>query len=89
MGSVAGRMETFLRDAFAPSSLSIVDDSARHAGHSGARAGGESHFTLVIESAAFAGKSRVERHRMIYEVLRPLLDEGLHALAIEAKAIGE
>lgn len=89
MGIVAHRMETLLVEAFAPSKLSVVDDSARHAGHSGARAGGESHFTLSIESAAFAGKSRVELHRMIYQVLRPLLDEGLHALAIEAKAAGE
>lgn len=89
MATVANRMEKLLREAFAPSALSIMDDSAKHAGHSGARAGGESHFTLTIESKEFIGKSHVERHRMIYTVLRPLLDDGLHALAIEAKATGE
>jgi len=77
-------MEDLLVEAFAPTELSIMDDSAKHAGHSGARAGGESHFSVRVVSAAFAGKSRVARHRMVYAALKPLIDEGLHALAIEA-----
>ena len=86
MTRVADRMEKLLAEAFAPQALSISDDSAKHAGHTGARAGGESHFTVRITSAAFAGKSRIERHRMVYAVLQPLFDEGLHALVIEASA---
>lgn len=89
MARVSDRMEKLLMVAFAPQALSIEDDSARHAGHAGAREGGESHFTVRITSAAFAGKSRVERHRMVHAALKPLLDEGLHALAIEAKATEE
>lgn len=66
--------------------LVIIDDSAKHAGHAGAKPGGETHFTVKIVSDAFAGKNAVARHRMVYAALKPLLDEGLHALAIEAKA---
>ena len=84
MPRVSQRMEDLLVEAFAPTELSIMDDSAKHAGHSGARAGGESHFSVRVVSAAFAGKSRVARHRMVYAALKPLIDEGLHALAIEA-----
>lgn len=86
MPRVADRMEKLLVEAFAPRELSIVDESARHAGHAGAREGGESHFNIRIVSDAFAGKSRVARHRMVYAVLQPLFDEGLHALTIEAEA---
>jgi BolA protein len=86
MSQVANRMEALLLEAFAPETLSILDESARHAGHAGARAGGESHFRLTIEAAAFAGKSRIDRHRMIYAVLQPLFDDGLHALVIDAQA---
>lgn len=84
MASVADRMEKALLEAFSPSLLSIVDESSRHAGHAGAREGGESHYNVKIVSAAFEGKSRVERHRMVYAVLQPFIDEGVHALAIEA-----
>lgn len=83
---VADRMEKLLLAAFAPTTLSIIDESSRHAGHSGAREGGQSHFNVKVVSTAFAGKSRVERHRMVYGVLQPLIDEGLHALSIEASA---
>lgn len=89
MGNVASQMEKLLRDALAPEALAIIDDSAKHAGHSGARAGGESHFTVKITSDKFTGQSRIARHRMVYAALQPLIDAGLHALAIQAKAPGE
>ena len=59
------------------------------AGHAGARAEGESHFTVKIVSEKFVGANRVARHRMVYDVLKPLFDDGLHALAIEAKTPSE
>jgi BolA protein len=86
---IVKRIEELLTEAFAPTSLEVIDDSAKHAGHAGARAGGESHFTVKITSAAFADKNAVARHRAVYVALKPLFDEGLHALAIEAKAVGE
>lgn len=85
MANVAQRMELLLVEHFAPQLLSIMDDSAKHAGHAGARAGGESHFTVTIVSEKFAGQNAVARHRAVYSALKPLLDEGLHALAIKAK----
>lgn len=86
MPRVADQIEHLLIAAFAPTALAIIDDSVKHAGHAGARPQGESHFTVRLTSAAFDGKTHVERHRMVYAVLQPLLDEGLHALAIEANA---
>lgn len=83
MPSVADRMEKVLVDSFAPTTLSIIDESSRHAGHAGARPQGESHFNVRIVSNVFVGKSRVERHRMVYAVLQPFIDEGVHALALE------
>lgn len=89
MASVAARIEKLLTNQFAPTALAVIDDSAKHAGHAGARAGGESHFTVSITSAAFAGQSRVARQRAVYAVLTPLFDEGLHALALQVNAPGE
>lgn len=89
MLGVASRMEKLLVEAFEPSFLSILDESARHAGHSGAREGGESHYRIEIVSKKFAGKSRVEQHRMVYEVIKPLIDEGLHAVALSTEAPSE
>jgi BolA protein len=66
-----------------------VDDSARHAGHAGAAPGGNTHWNLVIVSAAFAGKPKVARHRMVYEALGNLMQDPIHALAIVARAPGE
>jgi BolA protein len=68
--------------AFNPLELVIQDESAQHAGHSGAPAGGESHFRVRIVSVAFAGLSRVERHRKVYEAAREEIAAGLHALAL-------
>jgi BolA protein len=66
-----------------------VDDSARHAGHAGAAPGGNTHWNLVIVSAAFAGKPTLARHRMIYQALGSLMQNPIHALAIVARAPGE
>jgi BolA protein len=78
-----------LQEAFTPESLQVVDESHLHEGHSGHRPGGETHFRVYIVSAAFKGKSRVERHRMINSALAAELAGGVHALAIQAKAPGE
>ena len=66
-----------------------MDDSARHAGHAGAAPGGNTHWNLLIVSAAFAGKPTVARHRMVYEALGGLMQNPIHALAIVARAPGE
>jgi BolA protein len=73
-----------LTAALAPVSLDLVDDSARHAGHAGARPEGESHFRLTIVATAFAGKSRIERHRLVFDALGGLMKSDIHALAITA-----
>ena len=78
-----------LREAFAPESLDVVDESHLHEGHAGHRPGGETHFRVYIVSAAFKGKSRVERHRMINAALAGELAGSVHALAIKAEAPGE
>ena len=67
-----------------PTQLEVLDESAAHAGHSGANAEGfGTHFRVRIASPAFAGKSRVARHRLVYDALQNFIDQGLHALAIE------
>jgi len=78
-----------LNDAFAPESIDVIDESHLHEGHAGHRPGGQSHFRIYIVSQAFAGKSRVDRHRMINTVLADDLAGGVHALAIHAAAPGE
>ena len=80
----AARIEEKLRASLNPSYLEVLDESALHAGHAGANAEGfGSHFRVRIASPAFAGKSRVARHRLVYDALQNFIDEGLHALAIE------
>jgi len=78
-----------LNRAFAPQRLEVVDESHRHEGHAGHRPGGETHFRLYIVSDVFQGKSRIERHRMVNELLSGELKGGVHALAIHALAPGE
>jgi BolA protein len=78
-----------LRERLDPTRLSVEDESDRHAGHAGWREGGETHFRIHVVSAAFEGKTRVERHRMVNAALSGAFERGLHALAIEAKAPGE
>jgi BolA family transcriptional regulator, general stress-responsive regulator len=83
------RIAAALTEALRPIRLDIVDESDRHAGHSGARPGGETHYRLYIVSPAFVGKSRVERHRMVNALLAAEFASGLHALAIAAAAPNE
>jgi BolA protein len=78
-----------LRNAFTPESLRVEDESHHHVGHAGHRPGGETHYRVYIVSAAFRGKSRVERHRMVNAALAAELAGGIHALAIHAAAPGE
>jgi BolA protein len=78
-----------LTKAFAPERLGVIDESDRHHGHAGWREGGETHFRVSIVAYAFAGKSRLDRHRMINQTLAAELSGGVHALAIEASAPGE
>lgn len=86
LGLVGKSLEAKLREAFAPIDLEVIDESIQHQGHAGARPDGESHFRIRIVAAAFKGKSRVEQHRMINQVLALELKERVHALAIEAAA---
>jgi BolA protein len=78
-----------LTAAFGPSALEVIDESEQHHGHTGWREGGETHFRVKIVSGAFAGKGRVDRHRMVNAVLAVELSGGVHALAVSAKAPGE
>ena len=88
-GPVASEMLRRLSSALCPSRIELVDDSEQHRGHGGYNPAGESHFTLRIESPAFAGKSRVERQRMVHKALGDLLDKRVHALSIRATEPGE
>ncbi len=95
--SVKDRITAKLTEAFSPMALVVMDESHKHAGHighpgsghPGAESASETHFDVKMVSAAFAGKSRVERHRMVNAVLAEELRDGVHALAIQAKAAGE
>ena len=88
-GPVASEMLRRLNSALAPTRIQLVDDSEEHRGHGGYNPEGESHFTLRIESPAFAGKSRVERQRLVYAALGELMRERVHALSIRATVPGE
>jgi BolA protein len=87
-GPVAQEMLRRL-DALEPTRVELTDDSEKHRGHGGYNPAGESHFTLLIESPLFAGKSRVERQRMVHSALGELVGERVHALSIKARAPGE
>ncbi|KAB2943934.1 MAG: BolA family transcriptional regulator [Hyphomicrobium sp.] len=87
--SLQTRMREKLMVALRPAHLDVVNESHLHAGHASSPETGESHFRLLIVSEAFAGKSRVERHRIVNDVLRDELKDGVHALAIKALAPGE
>ncbi|HWS01832.1 MAG TPA: BolA family protein [Gammaproteobacteria bacterium] len=77
-----------LTRAFAPTELDIEDDSAKHAGHAGARSGG-GHFNVRIVSVEFSGKSLVQRHRLVYDALGDAMQQEIHALSIQAKTPNE
>lgn len=89
MGQVAETIERKLREAFAPEALEVIDESDRHAGHAGARPGGETHFHVAITAAAFQSLSRLERQRSVNTALREELAGPVHALSIKARAPGE
>lgn len=89
MGAVVDEIRRLLQADLAPSRLEIIDDSDRHHGHAGAREGGESHFTVVIESAAFAGLGRLGRQRLVNQSLKGPRAGPVHALSIKALAPGE
>lgn len=77
-------IEARLQSVLQPSAMQVIDESADHAGHAGANAeGAGTHFRVRIASPLFAGKSRVARHRLVYDALQNFIDQGLHALAIE------
>jgi BolA family transcriptional regulator, general stress-responsive regulator len=88
-GPIATEMLKRLDSALSPTRMELTDDSEKHRGHGGYNPAGESHFTLEIESEAFAGRSRVERQRMVYKALGDLMRERVHALQIRAGAPGE
>ena len=90
MGAVADTIHRKLTAALAPDRLEVIDDSDKHAGHAGHREWGETHFTVHITAAAFAGQGRVERQRAVYAALEEeIRPDGVHALSIQAKAPGE
>lgn len=86
LGPIGQRISAKLREAFAPASLEVIDESHQHAGHAGAHESGESHFRVKIVAEAFRGKSRVEQHRMVNGTLADEMRERVHALAIQASA---
>jgi len=84
--TVAETIRMKLTERLAPTRLEVIDDSHRHAGHAGARPGGETHFTVTVVSGAFAGLSRVERQRLVYDLLAGELAGGVHALSLVTRA---
>ena len=84
----SARIEAALADAFSPQALEVVDDSARHAGHAGAR-DGRGHFNVDIVSDAFAGLSPIARHRAVYAALGEMMTTDIHALSIRPRTPGE
>ena len=88
--SVRDRIVAKLTEGLRPDALDVIDESHQHAGHMGSRAGGETHFRVRISAQAFAGLSRVDRHRAVNDLLAAeIRPDGVHALAIEARAPGE
>lgn len=88
-GPLQTEIETLLTAAFSPSRLAVINDSASHRGHMGDDGSGESHFTVEIESAAFAGVNRVMRQRMVNKALGDIPGQRVHALAIKARSPDE
>jgi len=81
--SKVAQLRSAIERALSPVSLEIIDDSARHAGHAGAREGG--HFRIVVVAEGFAGRSQLERHRLVYAAVASLMGQGVHALSIVAR----
>ena len=87
--SVADTIRRKLTERFAPTRLKIEDESHRHAGHAGARPGGETHFSVTIVSASFSGQSRIARQRLVYQTLAAELATQVHALSLTTLAPDE
>lgn len=84
-GPTVALLEARLQERLQPTALQVIDESGQHAGHAGANGTGfGTHFRVRIASPVFEGKSRVARHRLVYDALQDFIDQGLHALAIEA-----
>lgn len=83
MSARVAQIETRLRTALAPTSLEIIDESAQHAGHDGAKSGG-GHYAVTIVSDRFAGQALLARHRLVYQALDELMRRDIHALRITA-----
>ena len=88
-GPLALEIEALLSAALAHTHLAVINDSAQHHGHAGHDGSGESHFTVEVESTAFAGKTRLARQRMVIGALGDIPGQRVHALAIKARAPGE
>jgi len=87
--SRAQRIEHRLREALSPEVIEVIDDSARHAGHSGAAAAGETHYNVFVVSAAFNDVNRVQRSRIVHDLLAAEFEGGLHALALSLRTPAE
>jgi BolA protein len=85
--AVISELRSALERALAPTALEIIDDSARHAGHAGAREGG--HYRVMLVAEAFRGHSQLERHRLVYAAVAPLMHGAVHALNIQARTPDE
>ena len=84
--STKTQIEELLESAFSPVFMEVRDVSEAHAGHAGAQPGGETHFEVDMISATFAGKSRLQSHRLIHKILRPLIRTTVHALVLNVKS---
>lgn len=89
MDNYEARIREKLETAFAPTRLDVIDQSDMHAGHSGARDGGQTHFMVVMASSAFDGVNRVARQRLVYDVLKAELEERVHALSLTLRTPAE
>jgi BolA protein len=87
--NIKERIEAKLEAGLDPVSLEVEDESHLHAGHSGAREGGQTHYRISVASARFSGKGRVERHRMVYALLADEIAQGVHALALRTQTPDE
>ena len=88
-GTRLARLEAVLTAAFSPLALTVQDESSRHAGHAGARTGGETHYHVTIVSKNFINLSRVDRSRIVHNVLKGEFEGGLHALSLSLRSPGE
>ncbi|MEM0934912.1 MAG: BolA family protein [Pseudomonadota bacterium] len=80
---MTARIRTLLEAAFAPTEITVVDESEQHRGHAGYQEGGESHFAVRLRSSAFEGRSRIARHRAVHSALGPEVMTAIHALALD------